>query len=249
MKIIKPLIVFALFLSGCNTKSNKAEQDNNNSVNTNNNGETINSAENIIGSYVGIFGQKGNDNKITLLISRIDKNKIEGRTIVGGNNRPFNGTIVTEGDNFQVNAKEPGDDKYDGEFNFNINKFNTDELRGDWTPFKNTTSAKIYTLHKKQFRYDPNVGDYPMASNRLLKTEDVENRTKTDLSYMRNEIFARHGYCFKKKDMRNMFELQDWYVPNTVDIKNYLTEIEKKNIILIKRYEEYADEYSDDYGR
>ena len=66
---------------------------------------------------------------------------------------------------------------------------------------------------------------------------------------MRNEIFARHGYCFKKKDMRNMFELLDWYVPNTVDIKNFLTEIEKKNISLIKRYEEYADEYGDDYGR
>ena len=72
---------------------------------------------------------------------------------------------------------------------------------------------------------------------------------KSELSYMRNEIFARHGYCFKKKDMRNMFELLDWYVPNTVDIKNFLTEIEKKNISLIKRYEEYADEYGDDYGR
>ncbi len=249
MKIIKPLIVFILFLCGCNTNSNKPEQNNNNSVITNNNAENLNSDENIIGSYVGIFGQNGNDNKITLLISRIDNNIIEGRTIVGGNDRPFNGTIVAEGDDFRVNAKEPGDDKYDGEFNFSINKFNTNELRGNWAPFKNTTSAKSYTLYKKKFAYDANVGIYPIASTRLLNTTDVENMVKSELSYMRNEIFARHGYCFKKKDMRNMFELLDWYVPNTVDIKNFLTEIEKKNISLIKRYEEYADEYGDDYGR
>jgi hypothetical protein len=38
-------------------------------------------------------------------------------------------------------------------------------------------------------------------------------------------------------------------VPNTVDIKGYLTETEKKNIMLIKRYEKYAEEYGDAYGR
>jgi hypothetical protein len=46
-----------------------------------------------------------------------------------------------------------------------------------------------------------------------------------------------------------MFELQDWYVPNTVDIKNYLTEIETKNIKLIQRYEKYAVDYGDEFGR
>jgi hypothetical protein len=66
---------------------------------------------------------------------------------------------------------------------------------------------------------------------------------------MRNEIFARHGYCFAKKNLRQQFENEDWYVPNTVDIKGFLTEVEKKNIALIKRYEKYAEEYGDEYGR
>ena len=66
---------------------------------------------------------------------------------------------------------------------------------------------------------------------------------------MRNEIFARHGYCFAKKEFRQQFENEEWYVPNTVDIKGFLTEIEKKNIALIKRYEQYAEEYGDEYGR
>jgi hypothetical protein len=72
---------------------------------------------------------------------------------------------------------------------------------------------------------------------------------KEDLEFMRNEIFARHGYCFAKKDLRQMFENEDWYVPNTVDIRGFLTDTEKKNIALIKRYEKYADEYGDEYGR
>ena len=46
-----------------------------------------------------------------------------------------------------------------------------------------------------------------------------------------------------------MFEMEDWYVPNTVDIRGFLTDIEKKNIEMIKRYEKYADEYGDEYGR
>ena len=39
------------------------------------------------------------------------------------------------------------------------------------------------------------------------------------------------------------------YNMHTTDIKGFLTDIEKKNITLIKRYEKYADEYGDEYGR
>lgn len=72
---------------------------------------------------------------------------------------------------------------------------------------------------------------------------------KDELEQMRNEIFARHGYCFKKKDMREMFEDQEWYVPDNVDVRNKLTAIEIKNLALIKRYEKYAEDYGDEYGR
>ena len=43
--------------------------------------------------------------------------------------------------------------------------------------------------------------------------------------------------------------MEDCYVPNNVDILVLLTAIEKKNIDLIKRYEKYAEEYGDEYGR
>src|SRR6476620_6775272 len=45
-------------------------------------------AQKILGSYVGAFG----DNKITVLITKAGGNAISGRSIVGGNDRPFDGT-------------------------------------------------------------------------------------------------------------------------------------------------------------
>ncbi len=35
----------------------------------------------------------------------------------------------------------------------------------------------------------------------------------------------------------------------STDVRNELTELEKKNIDLIKRYEEHAEKYYDEYGR
>lgn len=203
------------------------------------------SVEKILGSYVGQFG----DNKITMLITKAGDGVVSGRTIVGGNDRPFEGTISLEDGNYAIEAREPGDHKDDGVFRFHIGETDPSEIVGTWKANDAKRPEKSYTLERKKFEYRANVGDWPEASTRLLKTADVENLTKEELEFMRNEIFARHGYCFAKKHLRQQFENEDWYVPNTVDIKDYLTDIEKKNIALIKRYEKYAEEYGDEFGR
>ncbi len=199
----------------------------------------------LLGSFVGPFG----DNKITLLITRLMNDTVEGRSVVGGNNRPFSGTYAVDNGVYSFNAKEPGDDPNDGIFHFSIDTINTNVVSGSWKPNDTKKPEKQYSLERKSFKYDTTAGTFPEASQRLLKPDDVNNLLKEDLSYMRNEIFARHGYCFKKKATRQMFEVQPWYVPNTTDIRNLLTDIEKKNIELIKRYEKYADDYGDEYGR
>lgn len=201
--------------------------------------------EEILGSYVGPFG----DNKITLLITKAVGDSIAGRSIVAGNDRLFNGTFTVNEGVYSVAAKEPGDHKDDGVFTFTATKANMNQLSGTWTPNDKKRPAKTFTLERKKFEYRADVGSYPQASQRLLKPADLENEMKEDLEFMRNEIFARHGYCFKKKHLRQQFEMEDWYVPNTVDIKGFLTDIEKKNIEMIKRYEKYAEEYGDEYGR
>jgi YARHG domain len=214
-------------------------------TNTNTPPMAINLVDKLLGSFVGAFG----DNKITLLISKAQGDSIEGRSIVGGNNRPFTGTFAENAGVITIKAKEPGDHPDDGVFEFSFQAANPDSLQGSWKPNNTKKPAKEYTLSRKKFEYKADVGEYPQASTRLLKQKDVENMYKQDLEFMRNEIFARHGYCFKKKKLRQEFEMEDWYVPNTVDIKGFLTDVEKKNIELIKRYEKYAEEYGDEYGR
>ena len=63
------------------------------------------------------------------------------------------------------------------------------------------------------------------------------NLNKYELKIMRNEIYARYGYIFKTEDMKAYFESQPWYTPKYNDDTFFLTEIEKRNIELIKQYE------------
>jgi hypothetical protein len=202
-------------------------------------------AQKILGSYVGAFG----DNKITLMITKAAGGSLTGRSVVGGNDRPFEGTYTAQNAVYSVVAKEPGDNKYDGVFNFTVSASDPSKVTGKWKPNDAKRPEKSYTLDRRKFEYRADVGGWPEASTRLLKTADVENLSKGELQMMRQEIFARHGYCFSKKEFRQRFENEDWYVPDTTDIRGRLTDIEKKNIALIKRYEKYAEEYGDEYGR
>ncbi len=251
MKKLIALTLASIGLISCKYDVSKSSQTANTGNNTTTNEMSLQTAparsgaEEILGSYVGPFG----DNKITLLITKADATSISGRSIVGGNDRPFEGTLALDNGVYKAVANEPGDHKDDGVFKFSIASVNTNEVKGTWKANDPKRPEKSYTLQRKKFEYRTDVGNWPEASQRLLKEADVENLLKSDLTFMRNEIFARHGYCFARKELRQQFENEDWYVPITVDIKGYLTDLEKKNIALIKRYEKYADDYGDEYGR
>jgi hypothetical protein len=87
------------------------------------------------------------------------------------------------------------------------------------------------------------------ASNTLLQKETVENLKRGDLRIIRNTIYARHGYSFKSRPLRVFFDAQEWYIPVHADIRADFTTIEKKNIELLLRYEDNAEEYYDRFGR
>lgn len=86
-------------------------------------------------------------------------------------------------------------------------------------------------------------------SAQLLSKTQVENLTKADIYVLRNSIYARHGYSFRNRQLRAYFDKQDWYIPVHANIKSDLTEIEKKNIQLLLKYEDHAEEYYDEFGR
>lgn len=159
-------------------------------------------------------------------------------------------------------------------------KTNEIYLEGTWksNDKKLDVTERKYNLYKKDFFYDPNnelpenvqwaelYGSNPNfpdkfesltgevvkynASTRELTKADLQNLYKGDLEIIRNAIYARHGYSFKTRRVRFIFDkFVPWYMPITTDVRNELTEIEKKNIELIKRYEEHAEKYYDEYGR
>lgn len=92
-------------------------------------------------------------------------------------------------------------------------------------------------------------GLYPNASDHLLTGDEVSNMSQQELRIMRNEIYARHGFIFQKEDMKQYFGSKSWYKPLYTNVDNLLTEIEKKNIVLIKQYERFQEDLGDEYSR
>ena len=257
---IYSLIALLIFISiSCNNSQTKkqiaSEFTRNNIVDA-----PVNS---IFGTYVGFFQadhplkvyneQMGDSdevqpNKITMFIQKMDDGHIEGWSVCAGNDRPFKGTYTEDKDEIKATVEEPGNGKYDGEFTFQLYKTSF-AIVGNWKPFNTSQGSKHYRLFRKNFSYNVSAGDFPEASERLLKSADVENMYKEELRIMRNEIYARHGYSFKLPDMRSTFDHMDWYIPISTDVRKTLTSVELKNEVLIKRYEKYAEDHYDDYGR
>ncbi|MES2982953.1 MAG: YARHG domain-containing protein [Verrucomicrobiota bacterium] len=197
------------------------------------------------GTFVGDFGGK----KITICIDRVVGETITGYSIVAGNERAFSGSYQVHEKGFAIAAAEPGDRPDDGVFKLLYTK-ETDDLGGIWTPNEpKQIKERVFVLPRKVFKYDAKAGTYPQSSSKLLKESDIENMRPEELRIMRNEIYARHGYGFKLVDMREHFEKQGWYMALSQDVTSSLTEKEKKNAALIKRYENYGAEYYDSYGR
>ena len=199
-----------------------------------------------VGFWVGTFGH----NKINIVITGVADGMANGYSVCAGNFRQLKGKVAEAGNStFHFVLDEPGTDKYDGHFDFIVSP-NENKCSGNWSPFqKDATDPKEFTLERKIYTYDTSLGIYPQASQRLLQKEDVENLAKEELTEMRTEIYARHGYSFKNRNIRQAFDTTGWYIPMGIDIRQNLTDIEVKNIDLIYSYEMYAESEYDDYGR
>jgi len=90
---------------------------------------------------------------------------------------------------------------------------------------------------------DINAPDYVMFSNsstQMLTSDDVSSLSAWELSVARNEIYARHGYVFKKNiQIKAYFENKSWYheVPAFRGADSDLSSIELANVKLIQAQE------------
>ena len=220
-------------------------------------------------------------NKISIQLQQLENGKVRGKSIVAGNDRPFEGEYTAQGNVFTIRAKEPGDNPYDGQFDAILDTV-AHTLKGTWAANDKKLAAptRVYNLKLTHFSYKPELalpenmigaemqdkksknddnGQYEAItadalkfnpSTTVLKKSDVENLYKGDLEIIRNSIYARHGYSFKNRRMRYLFDqLVDWYIPVSTDVREELTAMEKENIELLKRYEQHAAKYYDEFSR
>jgi len=135
---------------------------------------------------------------------------------------------------FNYNANQPIDYRFMDERKKKAQSYKDDDGK------TYTDTAYLSTTDDIR-KYNPSAG--------LLTKNQVANLKKADILILRNSIYARHGYSFKKLPLREYFDQQEWYIPISTNVTHELTPIEKQNITLLLRYEKNAKEYYDTFGR
>jgi hypothetical protein len=159
------------------------------------------------------------------------------------------GSWSADGKAWILNYENLKDVKIDG------NKFTSDKASGEFVIYnngdENLKGLKIINPWsgvpedgeweiglRKQDALDYLDGKFPQASFRLLASDELTRLSKSDLKLMRNEIFARYGMKFKTGgEMDSYFKKQSWYIAQHENVDKFLTDLELKNIQIIKEVE------------
>ena len=78
----------------------------------------------------------------------------------------------------------------------------------------------------------------PESNRRKLTADDLEELTPRELSYARNEIYARHGRRFQSNELQEYFDSKEWYeIDDSFDDRD-LQGVERANAELIAEYQQ-----------
>lgn len=129
----------------------------------------------VLGYYVGDFRAEDDEasekavyadayawfrnNKINISLDAIRGDSVFGHSVVAGNDRPFVGTRVLKDGIFWYSVREPGDDQYDGAFQFAVEGAT---ITGTWEAYNEIEiKRRKYTLKRRNFTYDPSISLIP----------------------------------------------------------------------------------------
>jgi hypothetical protein len=131
-------------------------------------------------------------------------------------------------------------DQYSGQFviysnhNSNSKGLRIDKPWNTWLP----KGEYEVGIRLKRNPYEGYAGKFPQASSRQLQEAELDSLSKTNMKIMKNEIFARYGFEFRTGgEMDKYFSSQEWYRAQHKSVNEFLTELELKNIELIKKVE------------
>ena len=88
---------------------------------------------------------------------------------------------------------------------------------------------------------DSNGYILPDSNSRKLKKSDLAGMTAQQLSYAKNEIYARHGRVFKSSELQDYFNEKDWYEENDDFKDEDLSKKEAENTEFIAAYQKDND--------
>ena len=116
------------------------------------------------------------------------------------------------------------------------------EWRDWYKPLKDQSKVKLNPIEEQNVRL---IEREEAKQREKISTEPITNAMVEglfveDLRVLRNEIYAKRGRVFKDPTLQKYFEAQSWYQPNPDFKDESLTEIESKNLAVIKEVEEYA---------
>ena len=118
-------------------------------------------------------------------------------------------------------------------------------ISGDSEPAPSNNSGKdpseyYYAADYYSSNYsDPNGYLFPGSDSMYIDAEELRGCSSEQLGYIRNEIFARHGYAFETDKYISYFGGKNWYYVDysVTDNTSGLNAYEKRNVDLIKSME------------
>ena len=113
----------------------------------------------------------------------------------------------------------------------------------DWyRPAKDQKTVKLNAIEEQNVKLletmEANLRN--KIATEPISVELFEGMFTEDLRVLRNEIYARRGKVFKSKDLKEYFAAQSWYKPDPNFQDEMLSEVEKKNLAVIKEAEDMA---------
>ncbi|MBQ7582871.1 MAG: YARHG domain-containing protein [Lachnospiraceae bacterium] len=117
----------------------------------------------------------------------------------------------------------------------------TEEARTTTEPEQTTAASQTTTESVQEQVSSEDASGYLFPSDtQLLTTDYLDTLSEEQINLIRNEIYARHGYIFKKEVYKDYFEKQSWYHGTNSDmdsVQALFNDIELENIEILVKYQ------------
>jgi len=141
-----------------------------------------------------------------------------------------------------VNTERPvqqnqNNSRQNNEININNSNNGSRAVIGNNNGFGNTSDSEVHLKDSNQ-QFSNRDFIFSNSSTEYLTEKDLEQLSAKELTYARNEVYARHGYVFEVEELKEYFNSKSWYSPGRDNSGITINNIEEANVRLIKEYQE-----------